>query len=80
MKVNPTKRYLLESYFEIKQLEGTSFLGLDINKSEMDITMKQTAYIENILERFRMETAKISASLMLDLMEINNEKRQEKNE
>lgn len=60
----------LEAFFKIKMLEGTSFLGMEIIRTKDELILSQETSVENIIKRFGMADAKISASPLSDTSEL----------
>lgn len=53
--------------FKIKLLNCTMFLGVEIKREEGNISLSQTRYINDILERFEMADCKGASSPILDI-------------
>lgn len=60
----------LSKHFKVKQLEGTSFLGMEIFRSNKSLIIRQKGYIDQILTRFRMNNATISGTPLADTKDI----------
>lgn len=56
----------LNEEFQTKLLDGSIFLGLQITQGDRHITLTQTRYVGEMLERFNMAEAKPVSSPLVE--------------